>query len=126
MSVNLDIPYLTINLLATFQLEDGKGHTCPNVRIVDELAIKEFECEVWIYPKGVYRPHEDSFIFTDVESNHEGHDKKMEDRLFTSEDVPYSDYIRHLRSGIVRGSGRAILGRSEVIECLLSKRYTVS
>lgn len=123
MSVNLEIPYLTLDLLATFLTEDGKGHACQNVRIVDERAIKEFECEVWIYPKGIYNPTEDSFIFTDVTSNIEDYHKMAERNPTTNE---YGNYIRHLRTGIVRGSGKAILGRSEVIECLQTKRYTVS
>lgn len=124
--MNLVIPFLTTDLLATFQVPEGQcGHMCSNVRIVDEQISEEFECEVWIYPKGAYNPIEESFIFTDKTSDRVSY-HAVSRRNAENTKADYARYIRHLRSGLIRGVGKAILGRSEVIECLQTKRYTVS
>lgn len=125
--MNTQVPVLSKEVLDSFQIgEDGQGHACPNVLVFDAGRMTHIECTVWIYPKGVYDYSDDSFIITDVSSDSITHDRLMKQRERTDEEVDYGKYIRHMRRGIIRGSGKAILTRAEVIECLQTKRYTVS
>lgn len=123
--MNTNIPVLSLELLASFHTEGNTGRELPNVLIYDPLKMMHIECDVWIYPKGVYLHDEECFIFTDIASDKITHDRLMKQRERTCEEVDYGKYIRHLRIGTIRGVGKAILARSEVQECLRTKRYHV-
>ena len=123
--MNTEIPVLTPQLLATFRAEGNTGRQCPNVLIFDPKRMQHIECDVWVYPKGVYLHDQECFIFTDITSDKVTHDRLMKQRERTCEEVDYGKYIRHLRIGTIQGCGKAIIARSEVDECLRTKRYHV-
>jgi hypothetical protein len=118
-----DFKQLTPELLEGLAPNTQIESTHPLFKVVDPVTNKTIICNVWVYEKGTYGP-EQHVLITDVSSRSSEYHQLLDAQR--SPEPRYGNYIQHLRDGIVKGQGVAVLPKSRVIELLNNKCYTIS